>query len=106
MNISLRSSQSSYGDPRYLSTATISDANAPIGKSLVDGYRDAVHPQHDDRSRYNPVRGTSYSGLGSQQQPRNLSPKLTEDFRSNSSMPLIRVAQSSSTPTTPSRCTY
>ncbi|KAJ5983499.1 hypothetical protein N7481_005598 [Penicillium waksmanii] len=55
MNISLRSSQSSYGDPRYLSTATISDANAPIGKSLVDGYRDAVHPQHDDRSRYNPL---------------------------------------------------
>lgn len=55
MNISLRSSQSSYGDPRYLSTATISDANAPIGKSLVDGYRDAVDPQHDDRSRYNPL---------------------------------------------------
>ena len=54
MNISLRSSQSSYGDPRYLSTATISDAHAPLGKSLVDGYRDAVDPQHEG-SRYNPV---------------------------------------------------
>ncbi|KAJ5089563.1 hypothetical protein N7532_008247 [Penicillium argentinense] len=58
MNISLRSSQSSYGDPRYLSTATASDVHAPVGKSLVDGYRDAVDPQHEDRSRYNPVRGT------------------------------------------------
>jgi len=56
MNISLRSSQSSYGDPRYLSTATVSDAHAPLGKSLVDGYRDTVDPQHEG-SRYNPVRG-------------------------------------------------
>ncbi|OQE24516.1 hypothetical protein PENSTE_c007G03623 [Penicillium steckii] len=57
MNISLRSSQSSYGDPRYLSTATVSDAHAPLGKSLVDGYRDAVDPQHEG-SRYNPLNTT------------------------------------------------
>ena len=57
MNISIRDSQSSYGDPRYLSNATgVSDVHAPIAKTLVDGYRDAVDPQHEDRSRYNPVR--------------------------------------------------
>lgn len=58
MNISMRSSQSSYGDPRYLSTMTASDAPAPVpphGKTLVDGYRDALDPQHEERSRYNPV---------------------------------------------------
>ena len=55
MNISLRSSESSYGDPRYLSTATVSDVHAPspLGKSLVDGYRDAVGTE--DQARYNPV---------------------------------------------------
>ncbi|KAJ5297567.1 hypothetical protein N7508_007816 [Penicillium antarcticum] len=53
---SIRDSQSSYGDPRYLSTMTASDAPAPVhGTSLVDGYRDALDPQHDDRSRYNPL---------------------------------------------------
>lgn len=58
MNISLRSSQSSYGDPRYLSTATVSDMHAPQSKGLVYGYRDTLDPQHGDRSRFNPVRGT------------------------------------------------
>ncbi|KAJ5544959.1 hypothetical protein N7461_007263 [Penicillium sp. DV-2018c] len=60
-NISIRSSQSSYGDPRYLSTMTASDTPAPVpphGKTLVDGYRDALDPQHDDRSRYNPLNTT------------------------------------------------
>ncbi|KAJ5632552.1 hypothetical protein N7490_008891 [Penicillium lividum] len=57
MNISLRSSQSSYGDPRYLSAATFSDAHvpSPLGKTLVDGYRDAANPQNEDRARYNPL---------------------------------------------------
>ncbi|KAJ5183677.1 hypothetical protein N7492_001293 [Penicillium capsulatum] len=55
MNISLRSSQSSYGDPRYLSTQTVSDVHAPQSKGLVDGYRDALDPQHGDRSRFNPL---------------------------------------------------
>ncbi|KAJ5631347.1 uncharacterized protein N7484_011447 [Penicillium longicatenatum] len=57
MNISLRSSESSYGDPRYLSTATVSDVHAPspLGKTLVDGYRDAANPQNEDRARYNPL---------------------------------------------------
>ncbi|KAJ5707090.1 hypothetical protein N7488_006891 [Penicillium malachiteum] len=56
MNISLRSSQSSYGDPRYLSTVTVSDVHvpSPLGKTLVDGYRDAANPQ-EDRARYNPL---------------------------------------------------
>lgn len=53
-----RSSLSSYGDPRYLSTMTTSDAPgpmAPLGKSLVDSYRDTLEPQYDGRSRYNSV---------------------------------------------------
>ncbi|KGO38004.1 hypothetical protein PEXP_080200 [Penicillium expansum] len=57
----MRSSQSSYGDPRYLSTMTTSDAPAPVppnGKTLVDGYRDALDPQHEERSRYNPLNST------------------------------------------------
>ncbi|CAP97874.1 Pc22g05860 [Penicillium rubens Wisconsin 54-1255] len=61
MNISMRSSLSSYGDPRYLSTMTASDAPAPVpphGKTLVDGYRDAMDPQHEERSRYNPLNPT------------------------------------------------
>ncbi|KAJ5679359.1 hypothetical protein N7462_007603 [Penicillium macrosclerotiorum] len=55
MSHSVRSSQSSYGDPRYLSAATVSDVHAPLAKSLVDGYRDAVNPQYEDRSQYNPL---------------------------------------------------
>ncbi|KAJ5815067.1 hypothetical protein N7474_006844 [Penicillium riverlandense] len=57
MNInSLRSSKSSYGDPRYLSTVTASDGQPPpLAKALVDGYRDALNPQNGDRSRYNPL---------------------------------------------------
>ncbi|OQE96449.1 hypothetical protein PENNAL_c0001G07900 [Penicillium nalgiovense] len=61
MNISMRSSQSSYGDPRYLSTMTASDAPAPVpphGKTLVDRYRDALDPQHEERSRHNPLNPT------------------------------------------------
>ncbi|CAI7574277.1 unnamed protein product [Penicillium glandicola] len=37
---------------------TASDAPAPVpphGKTLVDGYRDALDPQHEERSRYNPL---------------------------------------------------
>lgn len=56
MNISLRSSQSSYGDHRYLSTATVPDIHDPPAKTLVDGYSNAVHPE-DEQLRYNPVRG-------------------------------------------------
>lgn len=57
MNInSLRSSKSSYGDPRYLSTVTASDGQPPpLAKALVDGYRDALNPRNGDRSRYNTV---------------------------------------------------
>ncbi|CAG7937139.1 unnamed protein product [Penicillium olsonii] len=57
MDGSMRSSVSSYGDPRYLSTASASTPApvAPLGKSLVDGYRDSLDPQNDDRTRYNPL---------------------------------------------------
>ncbi|CAI7625192.1 unnamed protein product [Penicillium crustosum] len=40
---------------------TASDAPAPVpphGKTLVDGYRDALDPQHEERSRYNPLNTT------------------------------------------------
>ncbi|KAI1831437.1 hypothetical protein DTO006G1_1734 [Penicillium roqueforti] len=60
MNSSMRSSQSSYGDSRYPSNVSINASDAPgpvppLGKTLVDGYRDTLDPQHEDRSRYNPL---------------------------------------------------
>ncbi|KAI2679608.1 hypothetical protein CBS147355_4090 [Penicillium roqueforti] len=60
MNSSMRSSQSSYGDSRYPSNMSINASDAPgpvppLGKTLVDGYRDTLDPQHEDRSRYNPL---------------------------------------------------
>ena len=58
MNASLRSSRSSYGDPRYLSTATLSDPHGPPSQSVAAGYRDEVH-LHNDQAQYEPVRGNS-----------------------------------------------
>ncbi|KAJ5225787.1 hypothetical protein N7468_007012 [Penicillium chermesinum] len=54
MNISMRSSQSSYGDPRYLSNISDIQPPGPLGKSLVNGYRDVVDT-HSEESRYNPL---------------------------------------------------
>jgi hypothetical protein len=84
---SIRDSQSSYGDPRYLSTMTASDAPAPLhGRSLVDGYRDALDPQHDDRSRYNPV-GRDIIDLGDQTQTQRPAPANRVGFVYSSTHP-------------------
>ncbi|EEA20286.1 hypothetical protein TMatcc_000273 [Talaromyces marneffei ATCC 18224] len=50
---SLRSSSSSYGDPRYLSTGYPNGAvSLDPSRALVDGYRSASDMATDDRSRY------------------------------------------------------
>ncbi|KAF3393169.1 hypothetical protein DPV78_009868 [Talaromyces pinophilus] len=50
---SLRSSTSSYGDPRYLSTGYPNGAVSLVpSRDLVDGYRSASDMATDDRSRY------------------------------------------------------
>lgn len=98
MNISIRDSQSSYGDPRYLSTATVSDVHAPVPKTLVDGYRDALDPQHEDRSRYNPVRRIEAHVMASWG-------LANEIFLVCSSIRLTREAQPFSTRMTQSACT-
>jgi hypothetical protein len=53
MNDHDRFSQSSYGDPRYLSSASF---EAPPAKVLMNGYRETFEPQYAEKLRYNPVR--------------------------------------------------
>ncbi|KAF7713683.1 Uncharacterized protein PECH_000614 [Penicillium ucsense] len=72
MTISLRSSQSSYGDPRYMSTATVPFFHGPPAQSVVDGYRDEVHHQ-DGQAHSEPLDATQSSKSG---QP-NLSDPVT-----------------------------
>jgi hypothetical protein len=56
MNIdSLRSSRSSYGDPRYLSSAYSNGVSSLPSKVLVDGYRGTSDLLNDDRSQYSTV---------------------------------------------------
>ncbi|EPS33507.1 hypothetical protein PDE_08469 [Penicillium oxalicum 114-2] len=61
MNASLRSSRSSYGDPRYLSTATVSDPHGPPSQSVAAGYRDEVH-LHNDQAQYEPIQAIRSPG--------------------------------------------
>ncbi|KAH8697617.1 involucrin repeat protein [Talaromyces proteolyticus] len=72
MNVaSLRSSMSSYGDPRYLSAAYPSGAVTGIpSKVLVDGYRGTSDLSNDDRSQY--------SGSGMVPQPNTPSVDVTD----------------------------
>jgi hypothetical protein len=56
MNDHDRFSQSSYGDPRYLSSASFEVPPAPPAKVLMDGYRETFEPQYAEKLRYNPVR--------------------------------------------------
>jgi hypothetical protein len=51
-----RSSLSSYGDPRSLPSASFEPSKPPPAKILLDGYRDALDPQNEQNSRFNPVR--------------------------------------------------
>lgn len=64
MNIeSLRSSRSSYGDPRYLSAYSNGVSSLP-SKVLVDGYRGTSDLSNDDRSQYSTVCVCLRVGLG------------------------------------------
>lgn len=65
MNIaSLRSSRSSYGDPRYLSAYSNGAVPMVPSKALVNGYRGTSDLSIDDRSQYSVVRivRLGYSG--------------------------------------------
>ncbi|KAF7118832.1 hypothetical protein CNMCM5793_008461 [Aspergillus hiratsukae] len=55
MNDHDRFSQSSYGDPRYLSSASYDAPTAPPAKVLMDGYRETLEPQYAEKMRYNPL---------------------------------------------------
>ncbi|RHZ44441.1 involucrin repeat protein [Aspergillus thermomutatus] len=59
MNDHDRFSQSSYGDPRYLSSASYeAPPAAPPAKVLMDGYREALEPQYAEKLRYDPLNPT------------------------------------------------
>ncbi|EAW24990.1 involucrin repeat protein [Aspergillus fischeri NRRL 181] len=55
MNDHDRFSQSSYGDPRYLSSASFEAPPAPPAKVLMNGYRETFEPQYAEKLRYNPL---------------------------------------------------
>lgn len=52
---SIRSSQSSYGDPKYMSSISVAGVVPPPSRVLVDGYRSGVDSIRDESPRYNPV---------------------------------------------------
>lgn len=52
----VRSSLSSYGDTRHLSAVSLDAVPPqPPAKILLDGYQGALDPQHEEKSRCNPV---------------------------------------------------
>lgn len=57
----LRSSQSSYGDPRHFSGASFGAPQPPPTKVLMDGYHGAPILKNVETPRYNPVSGSSTS---------------------------------------------
>ncbi|EAW10577.1 involucrin repeat protein [Aspergillus clavatus NRRL 1] len=58
MNDHDRFSQSSYGDPRYLSSTSFESPSAPPTRVLMDGYREALNPHNAEKSRYDPLNLT------------------------------------------------
>ncbi|KKZ60809.1 hypothetical protein EMCG_04495 [[Emmonsia] crescens] len=52
---SIRSSQSSYGDPKYISSISVAGVVPPPSRVLVDGYRNGVDSIRDESPRYNPL---------------------------------------------------
>ncbi|KAJ9394679.1 hypothetical protein DTO282F9_8405 [Paecilomyces variotii] len=54
---SLRSSQSSYGDSRYISSASF-PIPPPPSKALLDGYRDSLDPNNEEKPRFNPLNAS------------------------------------------------
>ncbi|KAL2852388.1 Up-regulated during septation-domain-containing protein [Aspergillus pseudoustus] len=67
--LDLRSSQSSYGDPRHFSAASYGGGpQPPPTKVLLDGYHDALGPHNAEKPMYNPIS-----------HPRNSIPPSTND---------------------------
>ncbi|OGM42697.1 involucrin repeat protein [Aspergillus bombycis] len=54
----LRSSQSSYGDPRHFSGASFGAPQPPPTKGLMDGYHGAPNLKNVETPRYNPLNTT------------------------------------------------
>ncbi|KAL3479110.1 Up-regulated during septation-domain-containing protein [Aspergillus californicus] len=69
--LDLRSSQSSYGDPRHYSAVSYGAPRPPPTKVLLDGYRDALGPHNAERSLYNPLNTAAH--------PRNSIPLSAND---------------------------
>ncbi|KAK2805335.1 hypothetical protein FQN50_006236 [Emmonsiellopsis sp. PD_5] len=55
---SLRSSYSSYGDPKYPPSISMGGAVPPPSRVLVDGYRSGLGSIQDESPRYNPLNPT------------------------------------------------
>ncbi|KAK2795326.1 hypothetical protein FQN51_000511 [Onygenales sp. PD_10] len=55
---SLRSSYSSYGDPKYPPSISMGGAVPPPSRVLVDGYRSGLDSIQDESPRYNPLNPT------------------------------------------------
>ncbi|KAL2823921.1 Up-regulated during septation-domain-containing protein [Aspergillus cavernicola] len=69
--LDLRSSQSSYGDPRHYSAASFGAPQPPQTKVLLDGYRDALGPHNAEKPLYNPLNTAVH--------PRNSIPLSASD---------------------------
>ncbi|OJD13998.1 hypothetical protein AJ78_05611 [Emergomyces pasteurianus Ep9510] len=52
---SIRSSLSSYGDPKYISSISVAEMVPPPSRVLVDGYRSGINSIQDENPRYNPL---------------------------------------------------
>ncbi|EGE82679.1 involucrin repeat protein [Blastomyces dermatitidis ATCC 18188] len=55
---SIRSSLSSYGDPKYASSISVLGVLPPPSKALVDGYRSGLDSIQDEIPRYNPLNAS------------------------------------------------
>ncbi|PGH02043.1 hypothetical protein GX51_04855 [Blastomyces parvus] len=55
---SIRSSLSSYGDPKYASSISVLGVVPPPSKALVDGYRSGLDSIQDEIPRYNPLNAS------------------------------------------------
>ncbi|OAX77633.1 hypothetical protein ACJ72_08066 [Emergomyces africanus] len=52
---SIRSSLSSYGDPKYISSISVAAVVPPPSRVLIDGYRNGINSTQDEIPRYNPL---------------------------------------------------
>lgn len=98
----VRSSLSSYGDVRHLSAASLDAVPPqPPAKILLDGYQDGLDPQHEEKSRYNPV----YTALNLAFLSHGIDLGSYADNWNRSLTRRTPEAPRCSTPMTPLRCT-